>query len=45
MKARGGRFPTVIEGKVEGGRLRVVAHDVLNNRVVGDFSFPPRTAS
>ena len=39
------RFPTVIEGKVDGGRLRIVAHDVLNNRVVGDFAFPQRTAS
>ena len=38
------KFPTVIEGKVEGGRLRIVAHDVLNGRVVGDFSYPPRMA-
>lgn len=37
-----GRFPTVIEGKVEGGMLRIVAHDVFNKRVVGDFSYPPR---
>jgi hypothetical protein len=36
------RFPTVIEGRVEGGRLRVVAHDVQNGKVVGDFSYAPR---
>jgi len=28
------RFPTVVEGKVVGGRLRLVVHDVLNGRVV-----------
>ena len=37
-----GKFPTVIEGKVEGGRLKIVAHDVLNGRTAGEFSFPPR---
>ena len=30
------RFPTVVEGKIEGGRLRLVVHDVLNNRIVLD---------
>lgn len=37
------RFPTVIEGKVEGGKLRVRVHDVLNRRVVGDFEYEPRS--
>ena len=36
------RFPTVIEGRVDGGRLRIVAHDVLNGKVAGDFSYAPR---
>ena len=39
-----GRFPTVIEGKVEGGKLKIVVHDVFNKRVAGDFSYPPRRA-
>lgn len=30
------RFPTVVEGLVAGGKLRVVVHDVFNNRVVLD---------
>ena len=40
--ASSGVFPTVIEGRAEGGRLRIVAHDVLNGRVVGDYSYPAR---
>lgn len=28
------KFPTVIEGRVEGGRLVVVVHDVTSNRIV-----------
>ncbi len=31
-----GRFPTVVEGFVENGKLRLVVHDVLNNRLVLD---------
>ena len=31
-----GAFPTVVEGKVENGRLRLVVHDVFNGRVVFD---------
>lgn len=30
-----GRFPTVIEGRVEGDRLVVVCHDLLNHRIAG----------
>jgi len=37
-----GKFPTVIEGRVEGGRLRIVAHDVFNKRIAGDYSYPAR---
>ncbi len=36
------RFPTVIEGKVEGGKLVVTAHDVFNKRVAGRFEYNPR---
>ena len=35
-KPDAGRFPTVVEGKVENGRLRLVVHDVFNGRVVFD---------
>ena len=38
-----GRFPTVIEGKVENGKLRVLVHDLLNGRVVGSFEYGPRS--
>ena len=31
-----GRFPTVIEGFAENGKLRLVVHDVFSNRVVLD---------
>ena len=30
------RFPTVVEGLVEGGKLRLVVHDVFNNCIVLD---------
>ena len=33
------RFPTVIEGKVEGGRLVVTVHDVFNGKVAGRYDF------
>ncbi len=33
------RFPTVIEGKVENGRLKVSVHDVYNRRVVFERTF------
>lgn len=36
------RFPTVIEGKVEGGELKIVVHDVFNNRTAGVHRFRPR---
>ena len=35
-KPDAGRFPTVIEGKVENGHLRLLVHDVLNHRIVLD---------
>ena len=34
-------FPTVIEGKVEGGKLVVAVHDVLNGKVVGRYEALP----
>ena len=33
-ECKGNHFPTVIEGLSEGGRLRLLVHDVLNDRVV-----------
>ena len=33
------RFPTVIEGKVEDGKLRLVVHDVMHGRVVFKEAF------
>ena len=38
-----GKFPTVIEGKVEGGRLKIVVHDVFKNRVAGEFDYAQRS--
>ena len=38
-----GYFPTVIEGKVEGGRLVVTVYDTWRNRVAGRHEFKPRT--
>ena len=37
-----GKFPTVIEGKVEGGKLVVTVHDVFKERVAGTFEYAPR---
>lgn len=31
-----GRFPTVVEGFIENGKLRIVVHDVFNKRIVLD---------
>ena len=36
------RFPTVIEGKVGGGELKIVVHDVLNGCIAGVHTFRPR---
>jgi len=35
-------FPTVIEGRTEGGLLKVTVHDVLAGKIVGVHSFEPR---
>ncbi len=35
------RFPTVVEGFVEGGRLRVRVHDVVKNCLAGEFDYAP----
>lgn len=34
-----GKFPTVIEGKVAGGRLVVTVHDVCHNKIAGEYTF------
>ena len=34
-----GRFPTVIEGKVEDGRLVVTVHDVFHGTIAGQYAF------
>ncbi len=36
------RFPTVIEGKVAGGELKVTVHDVFNSRIAAVHTFRPR---
>jgi hypothetical protein len=36
------KFPTVIEGKVEKGKLRISVHDVFNRRVAEELFFKPR---
>ena len=38
-KADAGLFPTVIEGKVEGGKLVVTVHDVFNGRIAGTYAY------
>ena len=34
------KFPTVIEGKVEGGKLVVTVHDVFHGKIAGRYDFP-----
>lgn len=41
-KADSRRFPTVIEGKVENGSLKITVHDVFNRRIAGEQTFAPR---
>ena len=36
------RFQTVIDGRVEGGELKVAVHDVHHNRIVGSFTYKSR---
>ena len=36
------KFPTVIEGKVEGGRLVVNVHNILTGQLQESFTFKPR---
>ena len=36
------RFPTVMEGRVEGGELKITVHDVFKQRVVGVHTCRPR---
>ena len=37
------RFPTVVEGRVVGGKLQIVVHDVLNGKVVWNAEFGAAT--
>lgn len=41
-KREKGQYPTVLEGKVEDGRLTVAVHDVLRDTVVATHAFAPR---
>lgn len=34
-----GKFPTVIEGKVAGGKLKVTVHDVYHKKIAGEYVF------
>ena len=35
------KFPTVIEGRVEGGKLVVEVHNALNGEIAGKYDFNP----
>jgi len=41
-KVPAGRFATVIEGKVAGGKLQMTVHNVRTGKVAGQFAFSPR---
>jgi len=43
VKKDDGRFPTVIEGKVEDGKLKVVVHDLFHQTVAATFDYEPRS--
>ena len=34
------KFPTVVEGRVEGGKLVVTVHDVFHGKIAGRYDFP-----
>jgi hypothetical protein len=36
------RFPTVIEGMVVDGRLKVKVHDIVSGSLAGEYSYAPR---
>jgi hypothetical protein len=36
------RFPTVIEGRVVDGRLKVKVHDIVSGSLAGEYSYAPR---
>jgi hypothetical protein len=38
----GNGFPTVIEGKVVGGKLRMTVHNIFSGKVQDVFEFNPR---
>ena len=37
-----GKFPTVIEGTVRGGRLEITVHNLVTGRIQSQFYFRPR---
>ena len=37
-------FPTVIEGKVEGGELKIRVHNISTDKIVAEHTFKPRKA-
>lgn len=37
-----GKFPTVIEGKVENGKLRIITYNLMNGEVLDDLTFNKR---
>ena len=37
-----GKFPTVIEGAVRGGRLEIIVHNLVTGRIQSQFYFRPR---
>lgn len=39
LSGKENRFPTVIEGRVVGGKLVVTVHDVRHGKVAGEFTF------
>ena len=43
LDEKNGRFQTVIDGRVDGGELKIIVHDVHRNRIAGEFSYRPRS--
>lgn len=42
MNGKPGRFPTVVEGKVEDGALHVLVHNIYSGKVEAEHVFKPR---
>jgi hypothetical protein len=37
-----GKFPTLIEGKVENGKLRIIVYNLMNGQVLDELTFNKR---